>query len=32
VTKEIVERHQGTIGVVPNDGAGAVFSIRLPLA
>jgi len=32
VTKEIVERHQGTIRVVPNDGAGAVFSIRLPLA
>lgn len=32
VTKEIVERHQGSIGVSHRSGGGSVFSIRLPLA
>jgi len=32
VTKEIVERHEGTIGARPNVGGGTVFWIRLPLA
>ena len=32
VTKEIVERHQGTIGASRRRGGGSVFSIRLPLA
>jgi two-component system sensor histidine kinase BaeS len=32
VTKEIVERHKGTIGVTRRRGGGSVFSIRLPLA
>ena len=32
VTKEIVERHNGTIAVTPNEGGGSVFSIRLPQA
>ncbi len=32
VTKEIVERHKGTIGVSRRHGGGSVFSIRLPLA
>ncbi len=32
VTKEIVERHKGTIGVNSRTGAGTKFTIRLPLA
>ena len=32
VTKEIVERHKGTIGVDSRTGAGTKFTIRLPLA
>ncbi|MEI7814604.1 MAG: HAMP domain-containing sensor histidine kinase [Coriobacteriia bacterium] len=32
VTKEIVERHKGTIGVSRRSGGGSVFAIRLPLA
>jgi signal transduction histidine kinase len=32
VTKEIVERHKGTIGVSRRRGGGSVFAIRLPLA
>ena len=32
VTKEIVERHKGTIGVTRRHGGGSVFAIRLPLA
>jgi len=32
VTKEIVERHKGTIRAARRDGGGAVFTIRLPLA
>jgi len=32
VTKEIVERQHGIIGVRRRDGEGTVFSIRLPLA
>jgi signal transduction histidine kinase len=32
VTKEIVERHKGTIGVSRRHGGGSVFTIRLPLA
>ena len=32
VTKEIVERHKGTIGVTHRRGGGSVFAIRLPLA
>ncbi len=31
VTKEIVERHKGTIRAARRDGGGAVFTIRLPL-
>lgn len=31
VTKEIVERHKGTIGVARREGQGVVFTIRLPL-
>jgi signal transduction histidine kinase len=32
VTREIVERHKGTIGVSHHTGGGSVFTIRLPLA
>ena len=32
VTKEIVERHKGTISVGGRSGGGTRFSIRLPLA
>ena len=32
VTKEIVERHNGTIGARANQGGGTVFWIRMPLA
>jgi len=32
VTREIVERHQGSIGASRRHGGGSVFSIRLPLA
>ena len=32
VTKEIVERHKGSIGVSRRRGGGSVFAIRLPLA
>ena len=32
VTKEIIERHEGTIGARANEGGGTVFWIRLPLA
>lgn len=32
ITKEIVERHGGTIGVVSEVGAGTTFTISLPLA
>ena len=32
ITKEIVERHKGTIGVSRRSGGGSVFAIRLPLA
>lgn len=31
ITKNIVERHQGTIRVVPHSGSGAIFEITLPL-
>lgn len=31
VTKEIVERHRGTIGVARREGGGTVFTISLPL-
>ena len=31
VTKEIVERHKGSIGVARRDGGGTVFTIRIPL-
>jgi signal transduction histidine kinase len=31
VTKEIVERHKGTIGASRREGGGTVFAIRLPL-
>ena len=32
VTKEIVERHRGTIRAARREGGGSVFTIRLPLA
>jgi two-component system sensor histidine kinase BaeS len=32
VTKEIVERHRGSIGVARRDGGGTVFTIRVPRA
>jgi signal transduction histidine kinase len=31
VTKEIVERHKGTIRAARREGGGSVFTIRLPL-
>lgn len=31
VTREIVERHKGTISVAPNEDGGTVFSLKLPL-
>jgi signal transduction histidine kinase len=32
ITKEIVERHGGTISVASAVGAGTVFTVRVPLA
>lgn len=31
ITREIVDRHGGSVGVVPGDGAGATFEIVLPM-
>lgn len=31
ITREIVERHGGTVGAVPGDGAGATFEVVLPM-
>jgi len=32
IVKEIVERHEGTVGTSRREGGGSVFTIRLPLA
>jgi len=32
VTKEIVERHKGSVGVIRRDEGGTIFSLRIPLA